>query len=151
MDPSWVSPIILPETNSSPPENRHLEKAIPIGKHYFQGRAVSFTPRTINILHLKMMGTVVFLTPDLVFLTPPCFFDPWLPCFFDPWPPCFFDPWQPCFIDPWPCFLDPWPYRCRHRVLFFWPLTLFFWPLNLVFLTPHLAFLTPSAPEAPDQ
>ena len=91
-------------------------------------------------------GPLVFLTPDLVFLTPPCFFDPWQPCFFDPWPPCFFDPWQPCFFDPWPCFLDPWPYRCRPRVLFFWPLTLFFWPPKPCFFDPSPCFFDPLLP-----
>ena len=77
MDPSWVSPIILPETNSSVPENRQLDKRrFLLESTIFRGELLVFTPRTINILHLKMMGTVVFLTPDLVFLTPPCFFDP---------------------------------------------------------------------------
>ena len=32
----------LPETTNIAPENRPLEKEIPIGNHHFQGRAVSF-------------------------------------------------------------------------------------------------------------
>ena len=51
----WVT---LPETNIAP-ENRPLEKEIPIGNHHFQVRAVSFRegtfhPKTVGIPSLKV-------------------------------------------------------------------------------------------------
>ena len=51
------SPITLPETNIAP-ENRPLEKEIPIGNHHFQGRAVSF--RECKIPGSKINSTMCF-------------------------------------------------------------------------------------------